>query len=73
MHDDPLYAEARALAGSIAAIRRATGKMNPTDLQEGSEEWERVCLDFVNDLRWALGLEKVASGGQINCNVARGD
>ncbi|WP_061150500.1 hypothetical protein [Caballeronia arvi] len=54
--DDPLRAEARALAASIEAIRRACGKSNPRDFTVGTSEWENVCIDFARDLRWALGL-----------------
>ncbi|WP_157697567.1 hypothetical protein [Caballeronia calidae] len=55
--DDPLRAEARALAASIEAIRRACGKSNPRDFTVGTKEWERVCIEFAHDLGWALGLE----------------
>ncbi|MDR5740529.1 MULTISPECIES: hypothetical protein [unclassified Caballeronia] len=55
--DDPLRAEARALATSIELIRRARGKKNPRDCIVGTSEWESVCNDFACDLRWALGLE----------------
>ncbi len=58
MHDDPLQAEARALAASIEAIRRARGKANPREFVVGTSEWEQTCLDFASDLRWALGLER---------------
>jgi hypothetical protein len=59
--DDPLRAEARALAASIEAIRRACGKSNPRDFTVGTREWEGACLEFAHDLRWALGLEGEAT------------
>lgn len=54
--DDALRGEARALAESIEAIRRACGKKNPRDFAVGTAEWERTCIEFVGDLRWALGM-----------------
>lgn len=55
--DDPLRAEARALAASIEAIRRACGKSNPRDFTVGTTKWERICIEFAHDLGRALGLE----------------
>jgi len=46
-NDDPLRAEARSLAASVEAIRRACGK---------TPEWEATCIEFARDLRWALGM-----------------
>jgi hypothetical protein len=54
--DDPLRAEARSLAASIEAIRRACGKKNPRDFAVDTPEWESTCLEFARDLRWALGM-----------------
>lgn len=54
--NDPLRAEARSLAISIAAIRRACGKMNPRDFPVGTAEWESICIEFARDLSWALGM-----------------
>ena len=48
--------EARALSLSIEVIRRARGRKNPRDCLMNSEEWTAVCLEFVQDLRWALGM-----------------
>jgi len=55
-NDDPLGAEARSLAASIEAIRRARGKRNPRDFAVDTPEWETTCVEFVRDLRWALGM-----------------
>lgn len=54
--DDSLRDEARALSLSIEIIRRARGRRNPRDCRPGTDEWTRVSLEFVGDLRWALGL-----------------
>ena len=54
--NDPLRAEARALAASIEAIRRACGKKNPRDFAVDTPEWESTCIEFGRDLRWALGM-----------------
>jgi hypothetical protein len=55
-NDDPLRGEARALAASIEAIRRACGKKNPRDFAVDTPEWEATCIEFARDLRWALGM-----------------
>jgi hypothetical protein len=55
-NDDPLRAEARSLAASIEAIRRACGKKNPRDFAVDTPEWEATCIEFARDLRWALGM-----------------
>jgi hypothetical protein len=49
------YLEARALALSIAAIRKAQGKKNPVDYAVGSPDWERVDEDFARDILRILG------------------
>ncbi|WP_159838515.1 hypothetical protein [Burkholderia sp. 8Y] len=54
--DDSLSNEARALSRSVELIRRARGLKNPRDCPPGTEEWTDVSLDFVRDLRWALGM-----------------
>ena len=46
----PQYLEARALALSIAAIRKAQGKRNPVDFAVGSPDWERAGEDFARDV-----------------------
>jgi hypothetical protein len=56
INDDPLRAEARSLAASIEAIRRACGKKNPRDFAVETPEWEAACIEFGRDLRWALGM-----------------
>ena len=55
-NDDPLRAEARSLAASVEAIRRACGKKNPRDFAVDTPEWEATCIEFARDLRWALGM-----------------
>jgi hypothetical protein len=55
-NDDPLRAEARSLAASVEAIRRARGKKNPRDFAVDTPEWEATCIEFARDLRWALGM-----------------
>lgn len=47
---DSQYLEARALALSIAAIRKAQGKRNPVDYAVGSPDWETADEDFARDL-----------------------
>ncbi|WP_244807947.1 hypothetical protein [Caballeronia zhejiangensis] len=56
IEDDLLRAEARSLAASIEAIRRARGKKNPRDVDFGTPEWKNTCIEFARDLRWALGM-----------------
>jgi len=56
MEDEQLWGEARALAASIEAIRRARGKKNPRDVDFGTPEWKDTCIEFARDLRWALGM-----------------
>lgn len=53
----PRYLEARALALSIAAIRKAQGKRNPADYAVGSPGWEAGDEEFARDLLRALGGE----------------
>ena len=53
----PQYLEARALALSIAAIRKAQGKRNPVDFAVGSSDWERAGEDFARDVLRILGSE----------------
>ena len=48
--------EARSLSLSIEVIRRARGRKNPRDCIPDSEEWAGICVEFVRDLRWALGM-----------------
>lgn len=48
--DHPEYLEARALALSIAAIRKAQGKRNPVDYAVGSPDWEIADEDFARDV-----------------------
>ncbi|WP_063936559.1 hypothetical protein [Caballeronia fortuita] len=56
MEDEQLFGEARAMAESIEAIRRARGKKNPRDVDFGTPEWKDTCMAFARDLRWALGI-----------------
>jgi hypothetical protein len=53
----PQYLEARALALSIAAIRKAQGKRNPVDFVVGSPDWERAGEDFARDVLRVLSRE----------------
>ncbi|MGF7129293.1 hypothetical protein P3T40_000760 [Paraburkholderia sp. EB58] len=53
--DHPQYLEARALALSIAAIRKAQGKRNPVDYAVGSPDWETADQDFARDILRILG------------------
>ncbi|MEW6347021.1 MAG: hypothetical protein AB1704_40850 [Pseudomonadota bacterium] len=48
--EDSQYLEARALALSIAAIRKAQGKKNPVDYAVGSPDWETADEDFARDV-----------------------
>jgi len=52
---DPQYLEARALALSIAAIRKAQGKRNPVDYAVGSPDWETADEEFARDILRILG------------------
>lgn len=47
---DQLFLEARALALSLVAIRRAQGKLNPSDFPVGSVEWLAVFEEFAANL-----------------------
>jgi hypothetical protein len=51
------HLEARALALSVATIRKARGKRNPADYAVGSPDWEAEDEDFARDLLRALGDE----------------
>ncbi|MDE1181937.1 hypothetical protein [Paraburkholderia sp.] len=42
--------EAIALQHSVAAIRKAQGKLNPSDCEAGTDEFERTVDDYVEDL-----------------------
>lgn len=46
-------AAARIVALSVAAIRKAQGKLNPADLSADSPAWQAVCEDFAHDLQRA--------------------
>ncbi|CAN7765764.1 hypothetical protein LJR029_006701 [Caballeronia sp. LjRoot29] len=48
--EDQLFLEARVLALSLVAIRRAQGKLNPNDFQVGSVKWVAVVKEFAEDL-----------------------
>jgi hypothetical protein len=50
----PRYLQARALALSVAAIRKAQGKKNPDDYPIGSPGWLEVGEDFARDVLRAL-------------------
>ncbi|CAE6775973.1 hypothetical protein R69927_04120 [Paraburkholderia domus] len=51
----PEYLQARALALSVAAIRKGRGKKNPDDYPIGSAGWAEVDEDFARDVLRALG------------------
>jgi hypothetical protein len=51
----PRYLQARALALSVAAIRKAQGKKNPDDYPIGSPGWLEVDEDFARDVLRAIG------------------
>ena len=53
--DHAQFLEARALALSIAAIRKAQGKRNPVDYAVGSPDWETADEDFARDILRILG------------------
>lgn len=48
--EDSQYLEARALALSVAAIRKAQGKRNPVDYAVGSPDWETADEEFARDV-----------------------
>ncbi len=54
---NPQYLEARALALSIAAIRKAQGKRNPVDYAVGSPDWETADEEFARDILRILGSQ----------------
>jgi hypothetical protein len=47
---EDLFLEARALALSLVAIRRAQGKPNPADFAIGTPQWKAVVEDFAADI-----------------------
>lgn len=51
------YLQARALALSVAAIRKAQGKKNPDSYPIGSPGWREVDEDFARDALRALGAD----------------
>jgi hypothetical protein len=51
------YFEARALALSVAAIRKAQGKRNPVDYAVGSPDWAEYDEAFARDVLRALNGE----------------
>lgn len=53
----PAYLEVRALALSVAAIRKAQGKKNPADYAVGSPNWEAADEEFARDLLRILSGE----------------
>ena len=48
--NDAPGSQARALALSLVAIRRAQGKANPGDFEVGTPEWQQVMHDFALDV-----------------------
>jgi hypothetical protein len=52
--DHYLYLEAEALALSIAIIRKAMGKTNPSDFPAGSPRWRLQMKEFGEDVQRAL-------------------
>ena len=61
-HEHPLYNEALSLSMGVSAIRKAQGKLNPEDLERNSPELFAVELDYMHDLRRAMGANPAASG-----------
>jgi hypothetical protein len=53
--DDPMWAVAQAVEGSVRAIRRARGKLNPEDCTPGTVEYEAVTMEFLDDCIRSLG------------------
>jgi hypothetical protein len=51
----PLDKEAEALGISVAAIRKAQGKPNPSDVELGTPEFAAVEEAFLRDVLRALG------------------
>lgn len=49
-----LYLEAEAMALSIATIRKAMGKANPSDFPTGSPRWGLEMEEFAQDVQRAL-------------------
>jgi hypothetical protein len=58
LQDDPIRAEACALAASIQVIRRAQGKSNPEDFFPESPECIEAMEDFMRDVGQILKLDK---------------
>lgn len=52
--DRSLYLEAKALSMSVAAIRKARGKMNPHDVAVDSPDWYQAYREFADDVLAAL-------------------
>jgi hypothetical protein len=44
------HEEARGLNLALAAIRKAQGKRNPSDMEPGTPEWHAAVADFAADL-----------------------
>lgn len=59
--EDPLYNEALSLSMSVSAVRKAQGKLNPKDFEPNSPELFAVELDYMRDLRRAMGVNLAAS------------
>ena len=53
--DDPMWHVAQAVEGSVRAIRKACGKLNPEDCTPGTLEYEVVTMEFLDDCIRSLG------------------
>ncbi|WP_250502389.1 hypothetical protein [Caballeronia sp. AZ7_KS35] len=51
---DALLVEARALALTVATLRRARGKLNPEDCLLASPEWHVIIEEFARDVLHAV-------------------
>jgi len=53
--DDPMWNVAQAIEGTVRAIRKARGKLNPEDCTLGTLEYEAVTMEFIDDCIRSLG------------------
>ena len=53
--DDPMWNVAQAIEGTVRAIRKARGKLNPDDCTPGTLEYEAVTMEFIDDCIRSLG------------------
>jgi hypothetical protein len=64
--EDPMWNVAQAIEGSVRAIRKARGKLNPEDCVPGSIEYEAVTMDFIDDCIRSLGGDPDAEDDDEN-------